>query len=73
MDPRIADLTLEEFRKLIRDTVREVLREFTEDDSGAVSNVEFRAEVTEYLRKALKEQQNSQRDNPGERDSKLDD
>jgi hypothetical protein len=51
---RVADLTIEEFRALIRETVEEVLVDLMEDydpDEG----LEFRPEVADYLRTALKE------------------
>lgn len=51
---RVADLTIEEFRALIRETVEEVMADLMED-YDAVEDIEFEPEVAEYLKKALKE------------------
>ncbi len=49
---RVADLTVDEFRALIRSTVREVLEEMIEDDDPD-EGLQFRPEVADYLRSAL--------------------
>jgi hypothetical protein len=51
---RISDLTVDEFRTLIRETVREVLEELVEIDDPD-DGLEFRPEVAEYLKEALRE------------------
>jgi len=57
---RVADLTIEEFRALIRSTVREVLEEMIDDDDPD-ERLEFRPKVADYLRSAL---QNPKRGTP---------
>ncbi|MHB8628307.1 MAG: hypothetical protein ACYDBJ_16795 [Aggregatilineales bacterium] len=48
---RVADLTVDEFKALIRQTLYEVLDEFYDDDPDA--GLEFKPEVAAYLREAL--------------------
>lgn len=49
---RVADLTIDEFKALIRQTVYEVLDEFYDDDDPD-AGLEFKPEVAAYLRDAL--------------------
>ncbi len=49
---RVADMTVDELRALIRETVRDVIEEMAEDDPDA--GLDFKPEVAEYLRKALR-------------------
>ena len=49
---RVADLTVDEFKALIRQTVYEVLDEFYEDDDPD-AGLEFKPEVAAYLREAM--------------------
>ncbi len=51
---RVADLTIDEFRALIRETVEEVMADLM-DDYDPDEDLKFRPEVAEYLRNALKE------------------
>jgi hypothetical protein len=51
---RISDLTVDEFRTLIRETVREVLEELVETDDPD-DELEFKPEVADYLKEALRE------------------
>ncbi len=49
---RVADMTVDELRALIREAVRDVIEEIAEDDPDA--GLEFKPEVAEYLKKALR-------------------
>lgn len=49
---RVVDLTIDEFKVLIRQTVYEVLNEFYDDDDPD-AGLEFKPEVAAYLREAM--------------------
>jgi hypothetical protein len=48
--PNVADLTLEEFRELVRQTVRETMLEFSDPDAGLVLRPEIEALLSESVR-----------------------
>lgn len=50
---RVADLTIDEFKALIRQTIYEVLEEFYEDDDDPNAGLELKPEVAAYLREAM--------------------
>ncbi len=50
---RVADMTIDELRALIRETVRDVIEEMTDDDPDV--GLEFKPEVAERLQIALQE------------------
>ena len=47
---RVSDLTIDEFKDLIRETVREVLREQEQDDYDPDDGLELRPEIVKRLR-----------------------
>ncbi len=50
---RVADMTVDELRALIRETVRDVIEEMTDVDPD--SGLELRPEIAEQLQTALRE------------------
>jgi len=53
----LTEMTIEEFRALIKETVRETIREWlceTVDPNDPDAGLEFRPEVAEYLQKVLR-------------------
>lgn len=56
-EPKIADLTVSQFQKLIRETVQEAVAEVMIEFSIAAEmdeRVEYEAELTDYLRNSMK-------------------
>ncbi|MHB8628304.1 MAG: hypothetical protein ACYDBJ_16810 [Aggregatilineales bacterium] len=51
---RIADLTISDFKTLIRETLYEVLNEINWDNFDPDEGLEFKPEVAEYLREGLR-------------------
>ena len=51
---RVADMTKDELRAFIRETVREMLEEY-EEANDPDAGLEFRPEVAEYLQRVLKQ------------------
>lgn len=56
-DPKISDLTVSQFKRLIRETVQEAVAEVIIEFNAAAemeAQLHYEAELTEYLRHSLK-------------------
>jgi hypothetical protein len=69
---RVADLTVEEFRELLREIVQETIGELLADCDPDVG-LKFRPDVAEYLTNALKEKRPGIPLNEVEKEPGLDD